>query len=90
MKISTDGQENYTNHYQNCCNVQLPSQYILSYPEIQARIFKISPEDPKYLIFSDKAVEFIEAVFYSFGAIYKAPGFYQFAQHCHSTTNSSS
>ncbi|GFX66762.1 hypothetical protein TNCV_3048601 [Trichonephila clavipes] len=51
-KISTDGQRSYTNHCPICPNVQLSPQH--SCPTIQARLFKISPED---LIFPDKAVE---------------------------------
>ncbi|GFX68648.1 hypothetical protein TNCV_1800611 [Trichonephila clavipes] len=68
MKTSTDGQRAYINHCPNRPNVQLSPQYILSCPAIQARLFKISPEDPGDLIFSDKAVENAEAVFDSFGA----------------------
>ncbi|GFW98991.1 hypothetical protein TNCV_1782101 [Trichonephila clavipes] len=43
--------------YPNCLNVQLSPQYILSCPAIQARLFKIRPEDPEDLIFADKAIE---------------------------------
>ncbi|GFU63498.1 integrase catalytic domain-containing protein [Trichonephila clavipes] len=38
-------------------------------PAIQAGLFKISPEDPENLIFSDKAVEAAQTVFDNFGAI---------------------
>ncbi|GFU25957.1 RNase H domain-containing protein [Trichonephila clavipes] len=57
MKISTDGQRGYTNHCSNCCNVQLSPQHILSCPEIQTMLFKISAEDPEDLIFSYKVIE---------------------------------
>ncbi|GFX50473.1 hypothetical protein TNCV_2429421 [Trichonephila clavipes] len=69
MKFLTDGQRSYTNHCPNCPNVQLFPQHILSCPTIQARLFKISPEDPEDLIFSDKAIEVAEVVFDIFGAI---------------------
>ncbi|GFX12195.1 hypothetical protein TNCV_1103131 [Trichonephila clavipes] len=54
MKISTDGQRSHANHCPNCTNVQLSLQHVFGCPEIQSRLFEISPE---YLIFSDKAVE---------------------------------
>ncbi|GFW45971.1 hypothetical protein TNCV_3275891 [Trichonephila clavipes] len=69
MKISTEGQKSHINHCPNCPNVQLSPQHILSCPAIQARLFKISSEDPEDLIFCDKAVEVAEAVFGSFGMI---------------------
>ncbi|GFV18720.1 hypothetical protein TNCV_4756071 [Trichonephila clavipes] len=47
-------------------------------PTIQARLFKISPEDPEDLIFSDEAVEVVKAVFDSF---------YQSAHHVHANNN---
>ncbi|GFU33336.1 hypothetical protein TNCV_4920831 [Trichonephila clavipes] len=66
MKISTDGQKTSQIIAPTVLNVQLCPQHILSCPAIQARLFKINPED---LIFSDKAVEVAEAVFNSFRAI---------------------
>ncbi|GFW23643.1 retrovirus-related Pol polyprotein from transposon 297 [Trichonephila clavipes] len=69
MKTSTDGNRSKTNHCPSCPNVQLSSQHILSCPEIQARLIKISTDDLEDLIFSDKAVEVAEAVFDSFKAI---------------------
>ncbi|GFW96127.1 hypothetical protein TNCV_958401 [Trichonephila clavipes] len=71
MKISIEGlnkvlkggkssQRSYTNH---CPNVQLSPQHVLNFPVIQASLFKISPEDPDDLIFSDETVEVAEAVF---------------------------
>ncbi|GFS98567.1 hypothetical protein TNCV_2987011 [Trichonephila clavipes] len=63
MKISTDGQRSYTNHCPNCPNLQLSPQHILSCPSIQARLIKISPEDPEDLIFSYEAVEVAKDVF---------------------------
>ncbi|GFT05419.1 hypothetical protein TNCV_124211 [Trichonephila clavipes] len=61
MKISTDRQRSYTNNCSKFPNVQLSPQHILSCPAIQARLFKICPKDPDYLIFSDKAVEVVKA-----------------------------
>ncbi|GFW88212.1 hypothetical protein TNCV_2649051 [Trichonephila clavipes] len=57
IKIPTDGKRSYKNHCQNCPNAQLSLQHALSCPAIQAKLFKISPEDPEDVIFSDKAVE---------------------------------
>ncbi|GFS53952.1 hypothetical protein TNCV_3761721 [Trichonephila clavipes] len=70
MKPSTDEQRSYTNHCSDCPNVQLSPQHILSCcPEIQDRLFKMSPEDPEDFISTDKVVEFAEAVEDSFGVI---------------------
>ncbi|GFV84231.1 RNase H domain-containing protein [Trichonephila clavipes] len=69
MKISTDGQKRYTNHCPNCSNVQLSPQHVLNCPAIKASVFKIGPEDPENLIFSDKAVEVAEGDEDSFGRI---------------------
>ncbi|GFV90103.1 nup43 [Trichonephila clavipes] len=66
---STDGQRSYTNHCQNCPNVQLSPQHILSSPAIQAMHLNISLKDPEDLIFSDKVVEVAEALFDCFGTI---------------------
>ncbi|GFX66009.1 transposable element Tcb1 transposase [Trichonephila clavipes] len=67
-----------TNHCPNCPNVQLSPQHILSFPEVQTRLFKINPEDPEDWISSDKAVEVAEASF-----------FYLSARHGHADINSS-
>jgi hypothetical protein len=69
MIISTEGQRSYSTHCPNCPGVQLSPQHIFGCPAIQARLFKISIEDPEVLIFSEKAVEVAKAVYDSFGPI---------------------
>ncbi|GFU92614.1 hypothetical protein TNCV_4795421 [Trichonephila clavipes] len=85
MKISTDGQS-YTNHCTNYPYVQLSPQHILNCPAIQARLFKIGPEDTENLIF-DKTVERLSKLCSTVSKRSKASFFYQSGHHGHANNN---
>ncbi|XP_054713646.1 uncharacterized protein LOC129223104 [Uloborus diversus] len=57
MKISNDGVRRYSIHCPHCPDFQLSPQYGFACPAIQARLLKISMDDPNDMILLEKAVE---------------------------------